>query len=170
MHTETKAKFIEAEAELARLKEKLQEYEAKLHSNEQLLQMTRNSKSSTTITRLTELEDNCKELKSKLNLSEKEIVSLKIQLEDSKFHLKQYCAISENTEKALHEANDTNEKLKKHYDEKERRYWSGIRRTMRLIRLRYYKNEKMMIYMVQKQLLFQLVKTYFLEVNVAFIL
>ncbi len=116
-HADTKTKFARSESELASMLLKLQEYEAKLHSNEQLLQMTRNSKSSATISRLTELEDTCKELKSKLNLSEKEIVSLKIQLEDSKFHLKQYCTISESTEKALHEANDTNDKLKKHYDD-----------------------------------------------------
>ena len=99
-------------------KSKLVEVEAKLHSSEQLIQMTRNAKSSTTISRLTELEEHSKDLQMKLSLSEKEIVSLKIQLEDTKSHAKQYSTIAENMEKANRESSEANEKTKKILEER----------------------------------------------------
>jgi nucleoprotein TPR len=99
-------------------KNKLIEVEAKLHSSEQLIQMTRNSKSSTTISRLTELEEQTKDLNLKLSLSEKEIVNLKIQLEDSKTHAKQYSTIADNMEKTLRESSETFEKTKKILEER----------------------------------------------------
>lgn len=68
--------------------------------------MGRNSKSSTAITHLTQLEEESKETKSKLSAAEKEIVNLKIQLEDSRAHLKQYKHIAEMTEKNLREASE----------------------------------------------------------------
>jgi len=92
---------------------KLVEVEAKLHTSEQLIQMTRNAKSSTTISRLTELEEHTKDLQMKLSLSEKEIVSLKIQLEDTKSHAKQYSTIADNMEKTYRESSEANEKSKK---------------------------------------------------------
>ena len=99
-------------------KNKLVEVEAKLHSSEQLIQMTRNAKSSTTISRLTELEEHTKDLQMKLSLSEKEIVNLKIQLEDTKTHAKQYSTIAENMEKTLKESSETFEKTKKILEER----------------------------------------------------
>lgn len=72
-----------------------------------MLQMGRNSKSTTTaITHLNQLEEESKELKSKLSAAEKEIVNLKIQLEDSRTHLKQYKHIAEMTEKNVRETNE----------------------------------------------------------------
>ena len=76
--------------------------------------MTRNSKSSSSaISRLTHLEEENKDLQMKLSLADKEIVSLKIQLEDSKGHSKQYKIISETMEKTIKEASESNEKTKK---------------------------------------------------------
>ena len=48
----------------------------------------------------------------KLSLADKEIVSLKIQLEESRGHAKQYKTIAETMEKTVKEASETNEKTK----------------------------------------------------------
>ena len=48
----------------------------------------------------------------KLSLADKEIVSLKIQLEESKGHAKQYKSIAETMEKTVKESSEANEKTK----------------------------------------------------------
>ncbi len=79
--------------------------------------MTRNTKTSSAISRLTQLEEDSKDLQSKLNAAEKDIVSLKIQLEESRFHAKQYKTIGDTMEKALQEASEVNENTKKVLEE-----------------------------------------------------
>ena len=91
---------------------KLVEVEAKLHTSEQLIQMTRNAKSSTTISRLTELEEHTKDLQMKLSLSEKVIVSLKIQLEDTKSYLKVINELTAEQKKNIEEIR----KVQEEYD------------------------------------------------------
>jgi hypothetical protein len=108
-----KASYEETKSHLDSLKEKHTEVEAKLHSQELIVQMTRNTKSSSAITRLTHLEEESKELQMKLSLAEKEIVSLKIQLEESRGHAKQYKTIGDTMERALKDASETNETTKK---------------------------------------------------------
>ena len=109
----TREQLRKIDEEYAVAKNKLVEVEAKLHSSEQLIQMTRNAKSSTTISRLTELEEQTKDLQMKLSLNEKEIVNLKIQLEDAKLHAKQYSTIADNMEKTYRESTEASEKAKK---------------------------------------------------------
>ena len=48
----------------------------------------------------------------KLSLAEKEIVSLKMQLEDTKAHAKQYRIMSETMENTVRESSEINEKTK----------------------------------------------------------
>lgn len=117
-HEKLKASYEEAKSSLDTLKEKLTEVEAKLHSSELIVQMSRNTKSSTAISRLTHLEEDTKDLQMKLSIAEKDIVSLKIQLEDSRGHAKQYRTIADTMEKALQEASETNENTKKILEEK----------------------------------------------------
>lgn len=117
-HDKTKGLYLQCEENLKIIKSKLNETEAKLHSSEQLIQITRNSKSSSAISRLTELEEETKDLQLKLALSEKEIVNLKMQLEDEKAHSKQYNIIADNMEKTLRESCEANEKAKKLLEER----------------------------------------------------
>jgi DNA repair exonuclease SbcCD ATPase subunit len=77
-----------------------------------LIQITRNAKSSTTISRLTELEEHAKVLQMKLSLSEKEIVSLKIQLEDTKSYLKVINELTAEQKKNIEEIR----KVQEEYD------------------------------------------------------
>ncbi len=79
--------------------------------------MTRNTKTSSAISRLTQLEEDSKDLQSKLNAADKEIVSLKIQLEESRFHAKQYKTIGDTMEKAMQEASEVNVSTKKVLEE-----------------------------------------------------
>lgn len=104
--------FVETKSQFDELKQRYNDIEAKLHSNEMLVQMTRNTKSSSAISRLTHLEEENKDLQMKLSLAEKEIVSLKIQLEDSKAHAKQYKNISDTIEKTMKEESEAHEKTK----------------------------------------------------------
>lgn len=105
--------LADVKAQLEASQVKCQEVEAKLHSNELIVQMSRNSKSSSSaISRLTHLEEETKELKMKLSLADKEIVSLKIQLEDSKAHNKQYKNIADMMERNLKESAESYEKSK----------------------------------------------------------
>jgi hypothetical protein len=104
----TKSELDEKKNQLSILQEKFNEMEAKLHANEILVQMSRNSKSSTAITHLTNMEDENKDLRMKVSLAEKEIVSLRIQLEDSRDHAKQYKQISDTVEKTLRESSESN--------------------------------------------------------------
>lgn len=100
-HEKTRHVYNELKQKYDQLKEKCDELEAKLHSNELIVQMTRNTKSSSAISRLTHLEEETKDLQMKLSLADKEIVSLKIQLEESRGHTKQYKTIAETMEKML---------------------------------------------------------------------
>ena len=75
MYTNIKIQFDE-------LKLKCDELEAKLHSNELIVQMSRNSKSSSALSRLTHLEEETKDSHMKLSLADKEIVSLKLLHEE----------------------------------------------------------------------------------------
>lgn len=112
-HEKTRINLAEIKQDLEKLQISYNEVEAKLHSNELIVQMARNSKSSSSaISRLTHLEEETKDLHMKLSLAEKEIVSLKIQLEESKAHSKQYKTISETMEKTMKEASESNEKTK----------------------------------------------------------
>ena len=117
-HDKTAQLLAETRAESERLHEKYNDAEAKLRSNELLVQMTRNTKSSSAISRLTHLEEETKDLNMKLSLAEKEIVSLKIQLEDTKGHSKQYKTIADSMERAVKEASEMNEKSKQIYEGK----------------------------------------------------
>lgn len=112
LYEKTRSDFIETKSKLEQLQSKYSEIEAKLHSNELLVQMSRNSKSSTAISHLTHLEEENKDIKMKLSLAEKDIVSLKIQLEDNRAHSKQYKNIADMMEKNLKESNESNEKTK----------------------------------------------------------
>jgi len=105
LYTNIKIQFDE-------LKLKCDELEAKLHSNELIVQMSRNSKSSSALSRLTHLEEETKDSHMKLSLADKEIVSLKIQLEESRGHAKQYKSIAETMEKTVKESSEANEKTK----------------------------------------------------------
>lgn len=80
--------------------------------------MSRNTKSSSAISRLTHLEEESKDLQMKMSLADKEIVSLKIQLEESRGHAKQYKTIGDTMEKALKESSETNEKTKEVFEKK----------------------------------------------------
>ena len=111
-HDKTKQLLSQTKRELDELHQKHAEIEAKLHSNEMLVQMTRNTKSSSAISRLTHLEEETNDLNLKLSLSEKEIVSLKMQLEDTKAHVKQYKTMSETMENTVKECSEVNEKTK----------------------------------------------------------
>jgi len=111
-HERTRVAYAEQKHQFTQLKEKCDELEAKLHSNELIVQMTRNTKSSSAISRLTHLEEETKDMHMKLSLTDKEIVSLKIQLEESRGHAKQYKTIAETMEKTVKEASETNEKTK----------------------------------------------------------
>jgi chromosome segregation ATPase len=111
-YDELRTQFSEVKTKHDELQEKYNEAEAKLHSHDLLVQMSRNSKSSSTISRLTLMEEETKEMQSKLSLADKEIVSLKIQLEDSKSHAKQYKNIADTMEKTIREASEANEKTK----------------------------------------------------------
>lgn len=112
-HEISKKTLGEREEQMEAFKTRLNEIEAKLHSSESLLQMTRNSKSSTTISRLTELEEENKDLQLKLTVAEKDIVNLKMQLEDTKLHSKQYSLIADNMERTIKESGEANEKTRK---------------------------------------------------------
>jgi nucleoprotein TPR len=57
-HERTRKAFAEQKQTFTQLKEKCDELEAKLHSNELIVQMTRNTKSSSAISRLTHLVSN----------------------------------------------------------------------------------------------------------------
>ncbi len=111
-HEKTRHLYTNIKIQFDELKLKCNELEAKLHSNELIVQMTRNSKSSSAISRLTHLEEETKDSHMKLSLADKEIVSLKIQLEESKGHAKQYKSIAETMEKTVKESSEANEKTK----------------------------------------------------------
>lgn len=111
-HDRTRQLLNKTKADLDELQKKHGEIEAKLHSNEILVQMTRNTKSSSAISRLTHLEEETKDLNMKLSLAEKDIVSLKMQLEDTKAHAKQYKIMSETMENTVKESAEVNEKTK----------------------------------------------------------
>jgi chromosome segregation ATPase len=112
-HEKSRSSLAETKQALDKLQQSYNEVEAKLQSNELLVQMTRNSKSSSSaISRLTHLEEESKDLHMKLSLADKEIVSLKIQLEETKGHAKQYKTISETMEKTIKESSESNEKTK----------------------------------------------------------
>lgn len=111
-HEKTRSVLNQTQKNFDELQQKYNEIEAKLHSNEMLVQMTRNTKSSSAISRLTHLEEETKDLNMKLSLSEKEIVSLKMQLEETKAHAKQYKIMSETMENTVKESSEINEKTK----------------------------------------------------------
>ncbi|RNA44217.1 nucleo TPR isoform X1 [Brachionus plicatilis] len=113
-----KSDYNELKEKFYQLQTRYNEAEAKLHSNELLVQISRNSKPSSAISRLTHLEEETKELQMKLSLSEKEIVSLKIQLEDSKEHAKQYKNISDTMEKTMKEESEARAKSQQIYEQK----------------------------------------------------
>lgn len=113
-----KSDYNEIKEKFDQLQSRFNEAEAKLHSNELLVQISRNAKPSNAISRLTHLEEETKELQMKLSLSEKEIVSLKIQLEDSKEHAKQYKNISDTMEKTMKEESEARAKSKEIYEQK----------------------------------------------------
>lgn len=113
-----KSDYNELKEKFNELQSRFNEAEAKLHSNELLVQISRNAKPSNAISRLTHLEEETKELQMKLSLSEKEIVSLKIQLEDSKEHVKQYKNISDTMEKTMKEESEARAKSKEIYEQK----------------------------------------------------
>lgn len=108
-----KASYEDTKTQYDSLKEKHTEVEAKLHSQELIVQISRNTKSSTAISRLTHLEEESKELQMKLSLADKEIVSLKIQLEESRAHGKQYKTIGDTMEQAMKEQSEANENAKR---------------------------------------------------------
>lgn len=108
-----KASHEDIKTQYESLKEKHTEVEAKLHSQELIVQISRNTKSSTAISRLTHLEEESKELQMKLSLADKEIVSLKIQLEESRAHSKQYKTIGDTMELAMKEQSEANESAKR---------------------------------------------------------
>ncbi|CAF0709464.1 unnamed protein product [Brachionus calyciflorus] len=113
-----KNEYLEMKQKFEDLQNKFNEIEAKLHSNELLVQMSRNTKSSTAISRLTHLEEESKELQMKVSLADKEIASLKIQLEDSKAHAKQYKTISDTMEKTMREESEANLRSREIYEKK----------------------------------------------------
>ena len=111
-YEKTRDELKETKTSLESLQEKHREMEAKLHSSEMIVQMTRNSKSSSAISHLTQMEEENKDLHTKLSIAEKEIVSLKIQLEDSRNHSKQYKNIADTMEKTMKETAESGEKTK----------------------------------------------------------
>ena len=115
-HEKTRQMLSHTKKELAELQQRHAEVDAKLHSNEMLVQMSRNTKSSSAISRLTHLEEDGKELAMKLSLADKEIVSLKMQLEDTKSHAKQYKTMAETMENTMRESSEANEKTKQILD------------------------------------------------------
>ena len=113
-----KSQLGELKVQHESLQQKYSECDAKLHSHELIVQMSRNSKSSSAISHLTHLEEESKELQSKLALADKEIVSLKIQLEETKAHIKQYKSIADTMEKTSRETTEANDKLKQVLEER----------------------------------------------------
>jgi DNA repair exonuclease SbcCD ATPase subunit len=63
----------------------------------------------------------------KLSLAEKEIVSLKMQLEDTKAHAKQYRIMSETMENTVRESSEINEKTKQILESKISELENGLR-------------------------------------------
>lgn len=61
---------------------------------------------------LTQLEEETKEARTKLSAAEKELVNLRIQLEEARAHLKQYKHIAEVSEKNVRESNEAHEREK----------------------------------------------------------
>jgi nucleoprotein TPR len=119
-YEQMKQQLNELRTEYEALQQKHNECDAKLHSHELLVQMSRNSKgsASSAISRLTHLEEETKESQSRLSLADKEIVSLKMQLEDSKVHAKQYKTIADTMEKTIRETSEANEKARQVLEER----------------------------------------------------
>ena len=59
------------------------------------------------------MEEDGKQMQLKLNACEKELISLKIQLEESRGHARQYKTIADTIEKAMQEGAEASESVKK---------------------------------------------------------
>jgi chromosome segregation ATPase len=115
-YEQTKQQLAELRAELETLQQKHNECDAKLHSHELLVQMSRKSaggaSGSSAISRLNHLEEETKEAQSRFALADKEIVSLRIQLEDARAHSKQYKAIADTMERTVRETSEAADKTR----------------------------------------------------------
>ena len=107
-HERTRAELTEARSALATAQAALADHAAKLHSNELIMQMTsRNShKSSSAITRLTHLEEESREARTRLAVADKDVVNLKLQLDEARSHAKQYKCIADTMERTMRETSE----------------------------------------------------------------